>query len=390
MLDGAARTPRRADSARVASGIGRWRRRGRPSCPTSRRADAAAGAARRTPRRPPPAGRARARTGSLVPDTPEPERVLQALAAGHGPPAPTPGGRTSCAAGCAHRAGLLDGQRAVRRSAIGARRQPPRPSPHDPLERPERLGAAGPAARWRSTCPPAWREQAARAGRPAPGWRLDRRRRPGRGAAARVAETEPVRTTVDQLVRLGEPHLLLRLRRRGCCAWVRSWSPGRTACLRCVDAHLAETDPRRPLVVEQYSCADTARPVPEPCDPALLALALGWAVRDLVTWADGGGAVALVDDACRSPPGWTCRGARWTPASALRLQLGRRAGRRADRLAGHRGGSPVLASRASPPSRAGAGASTRRSRCAAVPARPPSSRSASSRPPRRSARRSHR
>lgn len=122
-------------------------------------------------------------------------------------------------------------------------------------------------------------------------------------------EGEPSRSATDLLMREGVAHLLVT-----CVDGVLTVGPfvrpGRTACLRCVDARLAESDPRRALVVEQYSSPDTARPVPEPVDPALLVLALGWAVRDLVTWVDGGtpslwsASVALTGDLDLSPRHW--------------------------------------------------------------------------------------
>ena len=61
--------------------------------------------------------------------------------------------------------------------------------------------------------------------------------------------------------------------------------PGATACLRCVDAHLGEHDPRRALVVEQVATTPPLRPS-EP-DPALRTLAVAWAVRDLAAGAEG-------------------------------------------------------------------------------------------------------
>ena len=63
-------------------------------------------------------------------------------------------------------------------------------------------------------------------------------------------------------------------------------APGLTACLRCVDAHLGDADPRRALVVEQVATQPPLAPVAT--DPALRAVALSLAVRDLVTFAEGG------------------------------------------------------------------------------------------------------
>ena len=61
--------------------------------------------------------------------------------------------------------------------------------------------------------------------------------------------------------------------------------PGRTACLRCVDCHLGDADPRRGLVVEQ--AATQAPLVAAPVDATLRAVALSLAVRDLVTFVEG-------------------------------------------------------------------------------------------------------
>lgn len=97
---------------------------------------------------------------------------------------------------------------------------------------------------------------------------------------------EPRRESVDDLVRVGEPHLLVRLV-EGRVTVGPFVVPGRTACLRCVDAHLADRDPRRPLVLEQYADPAGGRSVPEPVGPSLLALAWAAAVQDLVTWVEG-------------------------------------------------------------------------------------------------------
>lgn len=61
--------------------------------------------------------------------------------------------------------------------------------------------------------------------------------------------------------------------------------PGKSACLRCVDAVRAEVDPRYPLVVEQYTRHRTPWPAAIPHD--LLHIAVGSAVRDISRWADG-------------------------------------------------------------------------------------------------------
>lgn len=100
---------------------------------------------------------------------------------------------------------------------------------------------------------------------------------------------EPDRDLLDPWVRAGLPHLVLRLSEG--VAWIGPFVvPGDTACLRCVDAHHADDDPRWPLLVAQQA-AQTARPrsdgVPEPVDPVLTRLALAWAVRDLACHVEG-------------------------------------------------------------------------------------------------------
>ena len=99
-----------------------------------------------------------------------------------------------------------------------------------------------------------------------------------------VTADEPLRGEIDPLVREGAPHLLVTC---GPAARIGPLVvPGQTACLRCVDAHLAEPDPRRQLVVEQAArsalSADGA-----PVDPTLEVLALAWAARDLARYAEG-------------------------------------------------------------------------------------------------------
>lgn len=97
-----------------------------------------------------------------------------------------------------------------------------------------------------------------------------------------VSDGEPSRTSWDHLVREGVPHLLVTAAR----GWVHLGPfvlPGVTACLRCLDAHRAETDPRRSLVVEQIA---SQLSLPHR-DPVLHAMALAWAVRDLLRFVEG-------------------------------------------------------------------------------------------------------
>lgn len=93
---------------------------------------------------------------------------------------------------------------------------------------------------------------------------------------------EVARSDADAHLRDGRPHLLV-------AAGARGWTlgpfvvPGAGACLRCVDAHRGEQDPRRALVVDQLAGLASA-----PDDPALASVAVAWAVRDVLTHLDGG------------------------------------------------------------------------------------------------------
>lgn len=92
---------------------------------------------------------------------------------------------------------------------------------------------------------------------------------------------EAHRDTADALVSAGCAHLPVWWR----CGLPHIGPlvvPGVTACLRCVDAHEGEADPRRALLLEQ-----AAREHAPPPDPVLLALASAWLVRDLQRWAEG-------------------------------------------------------------------------------------------------------
>lgn len=107
----------------------------------------------------------------------------------------------------------------------------------------------------------------------------------GPGSSVTVVVTigaEPRRERIDTLVQANHPHLLItsvagRLRVGPFVV------PGLTACLRCLDEHLTDHDPRHPLVVEQHL-------TPDPADlpaPAELRLALAWAARDVVALIGG-------------------------------------------------------------------------------------------------------
>lgn len=98
-----------------------------------------------------------------------------------------------------------------------------------------------------------------------------------------VSSGEPARSHVDVLVRDDRAHLLVTLLpdRARLGPFV---VPGATACLRCLDAHLAEADPRRGLVLEQLE-DHPGRPAP--CDPVLAHAALALAAREVASYAEG-------------------------------------------------------------------------------------------------------
>jgi len=119
-------------------------------------------------------------------------------------------------------------------------------------------------------------------------------RRPGRGRAPRlgllVGAGEPDRELADRWLRQGVPFVVVRLV-EGRAVVGPFVDPGRTACLRCIDAHHTDSDPDWPLLVRQVAEAcrrDRADGVPEPVDPALGEVAVAWACRDLLTHLDGG------------------------------------------------------------------------------------------------------
>lgn len=93
---------------------------------------------------------------------------------------------------------------------------------------------------------------------------------------------EPRRERLDRAMQRDQPHLLVA----AVAGRVRLGPfvvPGLTACVRCVDEHLTDRDPRHPLVVEQHLEPDPGDVVPA----AELQLALAWAVRDLVALVEG-------------------------------------------------------------------------------------------------------
>lgn len=118
----------------------------------------------------------------------------------------------------------------------------------------------------------------------------------------------------DDLMRTTTPHLLLGSTPAGGVRVGPFTAPGESACLRCVSAARADRDPASPLVDLQLARARTTRrtstAVPAPLDPALVTVALGLAVADVVRWADGrrprtwSATVDVDDDLDLAPQRW--------------------------------------------------------------------------------------
>ena len=96
------------------------------------------------------------------------------------------------------------------------------------------------------------------------------------------------RAELDPLLRAGTPHLIVRLV-EGSALVGPFVEPGRTACVRCIDAHRSLGDPDVAGLETQQALArgDRHDGVGEPIDTALAALAVAWSVRDLVTHIEG-------------------------------------------------------------------------------------------------------
>jgi bacteriocin biosynthesis cyclodehydratase domain-containing protein len=130
----------------------------------------------------------------------------------------------------------------------------------------------------------------AAAGLPRPRTRSSAAAAEAAAAGVLLGVGEPDRELVDAWTRAGTPYLVLRLT-EGRAVIGPFVVPGRTACLRCIDAHHTDADPAWPLLVRQYAAAcrrDRADGAPEPVDPLLATLAVAWAARDLTAYADGG------------------------------------------------------------------------------------------------------
>jgi bacteriocin biosynthesis cyclodehydratase domain-containing protein len=101
---------------------------------------------------------------------------------------------------------------------------------------------------------------------------------------------EPDRSLFDPFLRRGQAHLVVRVV-DGAVVVGPFVVPGRSACVRCLDAHRSAEDPDHVAVLARYVAA-TRGPRRDGRDdlaePVLAHLGLAWAVRDLTVHVDGG------------------------------------------------------------------------------------------------------
>lgn len=94
----------------------------------------------------------------------------------------------------------------------------------------------------------------------------------------------PSRARGDGLLQEGRPHLPIAAV-DGALMLGPFVMPGESACLRCVDHAAGERRPWWPRLLAQL---EAPSPYGGRVDPALVAVAAGWAARDICTWRDGG------------------------------------------------------------------------------------------------------
>jgi bacteriocin biosynthesis cyclodehydratase domain-containing protein len=107
--------------------------------------------------------------------------------------------------------------------------------------------------------------------------------------AVLVGAGEPDRALSDAWSQRGTPHVVVRFV-EGYAVVGPFVVPGRTACLRCIDAAATDEDPSWPLLLDQYvtgSARDRRDGLGEPVDPTLAELACAWAARDVLTYLEG-------------------------------------------------------------------------------------------------------
>lgn len=108
-----------------------------------------------------------------------------------------------------------------------------------------------------------------------------------RPTVALVLSVGPLsRTTSDALVRDAVPHLIVEAVESDVVVGPFV-VPGRTACLRCLDAHRAAEDPWHPVLVGTVPQIARHDGVTAPLHSAMVTTALSWAVADLVRYVEG-------------------------------------------------------------------------------------------------------
>ncbi len=137
--------------------------------------------------------------------------------------------------------------------------------------------AARAAARIQVDCDEPWRTPTARL-LAASGLRVA-----GAGEEAAVHLLVGAATRIDALARTDSRHLVVTTRGGRLCVGPFV-VPGLTACVRCVEAHSCDRDPRFAAVLRQLREGEDG---PDPVDPVLMQLALAWAVHDLVRFVEG-------------------------------------------------------------------------------------------------------
>ncbi len=121
---------------------------------------------------------------------------------------------------------------------------------------------------------------------------------PGEGdpqAVLLVGAGEIDRSEVDPLMQAGLPHCLVRFM-EGDALIGPLVMPGVSPCVRCLDAHQRDHDPRWPLLVASHARASAlprADGLADHIDEDLARLALAWALNDLCCWLRGGAATTV-------------------------------------------------------------------------------------------------
>ena len=110
------------------------------------------------------------------------------------------------------------------------------------------------------------------------------------GVVVALGAGELARELFDPLMRRGTEHLAVRLVDGGVVVGPYV-APGLTACLRCIDAQIAERDPEHIEVLNRYVRATSrarADGAPEAADPLVAGIAVAWALRDVRARLAGG------------------------------------------------------------------------------------------------------